>query len=244
MFWNLVKHEMKHKRTGKEKNYNKKRYIKFIYLALFLVLTLVFITKAALDGKLELVQIWNALYGLPFIFLAISRGMIKREQHTNTIGWWLSLPYRRQTLVWAKFLAAAWRSIFIYLILFAFGIAVFLYALLLDSHLQLHDIGYFLLSGANVGFILIVFGPLVIALGILTGTLALTEYRYLVSFIWIGFWVVWALVISVYSEVIFHFVEHYNFSFSTAVWIAWLPCWILTYGLIVVISMLLERKLV
>ncbi|MCH5583869.1 hypothetical protein MK805_02660 [Shimazuella sp. AN120528] len=244
MFWNLVKHELKHRSSEKDKNSSHKRYIKYIYLVVFLVIAFVFITKLALAGELDPTQIWNVLYGLPFALIGISRAIIKREQRCNTVGWWLSLPFRRQTLIWAKFLAAMWRSILTYLIIFVLGLVGFFYALLIDPKLQLHDIGNFLLTGANVGLIMIVIGPLVIALGMFIGILALTEYRYLVSLFWIGFWVVWALVISSYAEVIFHFIKHQYAAFPGVSFIAWLPCWIITYILIVFMSVLLERKLV
>lgn len=243
MFWKLVKHEMKYRAINKGKG-SKHRKIGYIYALFFLLIGFVFLTKVALAGKLEPIQIWNVLYGLPFVLIAISRGSVKKELRNNTIGWWLSLPLKRKTLLSAKLVAVIWRSLLIYLFIFAIGIIVFFYALLLEPQFHIYSITSFLKTGIIVGFILIVIGPLVIALGMFIGTLELTEYRYLVSLLWFFFWAAWAFLITTYADVIFKLLQHQSFSLPITAFICWLPCWLIAYGLVLAMSSLLEKKLV
>src|SRR4051812_10249224 len=96
--------------TKKEKNNKQKKLTKFIYAGVFVIIGLIFLTKLSLAGKFQPTMLWNILYGLPFAWLAVSRGTMKRELRNNTIGWWLSLPLSRQSLILAKFISACWRS--------------------------------------------------------------------------------------------------------------------------------------
>ncbi len=242
MFFELVKHETKW-RSKNYKNNRMKRSVVFAYLAVLLIIGLYFWTKAAIAGNIDPTLNWNIFFGVPFTILAISAGAMNREWKNNTVGWWLSLPYSRMTLVLAKFLSNLWRALLIVVAIDILAILAFLYAMIFDPHLTINSFGKFLLAGANLTIVLVVISPLIVSLGMLTAVLGRTGYRFFVPMVWVIFGVLWSFAISSYFQQVFGEVKvHYFFLLKPSL-IALVPCCLLVYVFLRLVAYVLEKRL-
>lgn len=125
-------------------------------------------------------------FAFPFIFFGISFGMVKREWSGSTFGWWLTLPYSRSKLLFAKFAASAVQALAVLIVYFGSMLLLELYNLLIHGF----DSGvlqtFVKLEGEYLVVVLLV-SPFMLALGLFFALIARSRLRPLAPLCWILF---------------------------------------------------------
>jgi ABC-2 type transport system permease protein len=123
---------------------------------------------------------------LPYLTFMISFRVLIREWKNGTIGWWITLPYSRSGLLLAKFCAAALHTLIVYALFFGGLTLLALYSA------AVHGLGAAPLRGwfngeAIIAAVLLGLAPLLLALGLLTASVAYSRWVALTPLLWILF---------------------------------------------------------
>ncbi|WP_438444527.1 ABC-2 transporter permease [Gorillibacterium sp. sgz5001074] len=178
VWMSLLKHERKC--GGSWRKANRGRLSRSWRLAYCFLVFAVFLGAAsyfAYTDDLRLQGLWFAGTGFPYMIFFLGHGMMKREWENDTYGWWLTLPYSRQTLVSAKWAAGWLRAARISLIVFAAGSLYAGAVVLVLPHYVLADWLDFVLTGINWLILLLGYAPLLLSLGQLTNVVFWTAWK-------------------------------------------------------------------
>lgn len=233
----LVRHEFNRKR-GRRRQLMSRSW-RLTYFLFFLAIALVLTTYFSFSYQIQLNYIWYIFLGLPWAIFGLSISKITREWSGETVGWWLTIPCSRQTLISAKFVAAFMRSVLIalaaYFLILLFGG----YATLISAGLSFKYFGSFAESGIYFVTFDICSFPLAITSGLLYGALVRTKWRPAIPLFWIIWGVGWGMSGSLGlirpSEQSFQI----SFALILTVVISWAASWLL----LVLTAWLLEKKL-
>jgi ABC-2 type transport system permease protein len=243
VFISLIKHELKRRGNIKKNRRKLSRGWRLTYAAFFLLLALVFTTYGALNGHIHLEGTWYFTWGLPFMIFGISINRVNREWQNETIGWWLSLPYSRGTLITTKFVASLLMSLMfcfaIYFLVTLFG----LYMMLLNGNFIGNLTGIFLLPGLKWFLLLIALSPFAASFGTFMGTLSHTKARPAMVLLWILFWAMFPIVGMSGQNFGFFNERNIGFPFTELIFLPILFSWILAYILVRLSAYLLDRHL-
>ncbi|MDD9148356.1 MULTISPECIES: ABC-2 transporter permease [unclassified Sporolactobacillus] len=237
----LVRHEFR-RRHRRRRQWMSKQW-QLAYGLFFLAVILILTTYFSLFHTIQLNYIWFVFLGLPWAMFGLSISRIVREWKGETVGWWLTLPYSRQTLILAKFIAGLMRSLLIalaaYVLIFLFGG----YATLISASLSLQDFGVFAESGLYFFLLDICFFPLAIAFGLLYGTLIRTKWRPAVPLFWIVLSIGWGMGWSIGDPSEWIQASGQSLQIPSLPIPAVLIGWVLSGLLIMLAGWLLEKKL-
>lgn len=237
VFVPLVRHELNRNRGRRRQRMN--RQWRLTYLLFFLMITLVLTTYFSLSYKIQLNYIWYVFFGLPWAIFGLTISRIVREWRGETVGWWLTLPCSRQTLISAKFAAGFMMSILIALAVYVLILLFGGYAALISATLSLKDFGSFAESGLWFFFLDICSFPLAIAFGLLYGTLAQTKWRPAIPL----FWIIWSLGWSIGGSLGWIRPSDPSIQLSFTMILTVLISWTISWLLLVLTAWLLEKKL-
>ncbi|CAJ1003316.1 MULTISPECIES: ABC transporter permease subunit [Bacillales] len=125
-------------------------------------------------------------YMLPYLTFMISFRVLLREWKNGTVGWWITLPYSRSTLLLAKFGAAFLHMLLVYVLFFGSLTLLVLY------NAAVHGLGtaplHNLFAGEAVfATVLLGLAPFMLALGLLTAAVAHSRWVVLTPLLWILF---------------------------------------------------------
>lgn len=221
-----------------------------IYIAIFLMLFVIFTTWAALHNSFQIEGIWFITFALPFMIFFFGFAKVMGEWGSHTAGWWLALPYPRKTLIGAKFAAAWLRMLLVLAASYLLIILFAAYITLIESRYGGSDLTAFIVSGSGWYLLLVAFSPLAVALGILTSTLRHTELRPLMPLCFLvyylsGYAIFWAMGLDgagIYNQFSGDSPVQL-FPYSLIIFYPMVVGWIVSYLLIRWSAYLLEKKL-
>lgn len=243
VFFPLVKHELKWRRNVKKNRRRMPRPWRLTYAAFFLLLVVGLTSFANLRGTVHFQGSWYFTWGLPFMIFGISINLINREWQNDTVGWWLSLPYKRSQLVFSKLAAGLIRGLILSLIIFVLVGLFTLYIMFLNGSLYNHFVGGFLLPGIKWFLLLVGISPFAASAGTFMGILAHTKARPALPLMWFLFWAMFPIAgMTGITSRIFH-ESNIAFPFSSTVVIPILISWFVAFIMLRVSAYLLERHL-
>ncbi|MGV3487723.1 MAG: ABC-2 transporter permease [Tuberibacillus sp.] len=187
IYWKLVRHEFRWATSGKK---GKRKvsgkwwaaYVAFVILTGFVVLTYASDLK---DFHIE--NIWFFSLGLPYIIFFMGHSLIKKEWDNETQGWWLSLPYSRQTLVGAKFTGSLLQSWCMLAGIYVLATIYAVYITMIQSDLTAANLWHFMAVGFNWIFMLAILSPIITGLGLTVSLIPYTVLRPIVPALWFLF---------------------------------------------------------
>jgi len=252
VFWKLVHHEFHwsgNRRKSKRKLSGKwwAAYIIFVILLGFFILTMFSGSKG-----FNLQNLWFFSLGLPFAIFFIGYGTVKKEWDNETQGWWLSLPYSRSFITGAKLLGSLLQTWLVLVGVYLLAVIYGFYMIAVDSHLAITDLGAFLLTGFAWIFVLVIFSPLILALGMSLSLVVYTEYRPVTPILWVVYMGAGSFFYWGYGNI--EHVQNFYGLFTGKVAPAWFPFpfyiyglavigWVFTYLIVRYLGGLLEKKL-
>ncbi|CAG7651512.1 hypothetical protein PAESOLCIP111_06331 [Paenibacillus solanacearum] len=249
-FGALVLHELKIK--GSWRKQNRPAAAKWLWPAFVVLFAMCTVTYYAFQHALRLESLWFATFGFPYMVFFIGYGLMKREWDNDTYGWWLTMPYPRLWLIGAKWVGGLLRMLLIWVTVYiVFSIYTVLIALMVEPY-TFADVSSFMLSGLNWFVLTTGFSPIIMALGLLTGELQYTVYRYIVPVFWIVFmggggllWSSLSVMPSIrnVTEQLIGDQAAVLFPFAWGVPAGMIVSWLAAYGIIRLAAYLLERKL-
>lgn len=131
----------------------------------------------------QLRNVWYFTLGLPWMLFGYGMGAIKNEWENSTEGWWLTLPYSRNTLIGAKYIAALLKTLYILLVTYALAIVYgVLYGVcisVLKGGFPLHEVIFFIVSGFWWYLLLMGLMPLMVSIGVLVAVIKYTNAKYI-----------------------------------------------------------------
>ncbi|MED4911276.1 ABC transporter permease [Brevibacillus centrosporus] len=252
-FRKLVHHEWKLKGSIRRMDRSHThRYGRLLYFALLALAGIGVATYFAINGQLELHQLWGVAIGFPYMLVAMGVLMLRREWENGTFGWWLTLPYSRLSLIGAKFFAAWLRTVAVSCVVY---VVISLFAgilTLLVGGYSAEDVWVTMLAGLPLLGIVIGFSPIILSLSLLLATFHYTTLRVFSPILWIG--IIGGL--STFYNGFQTFLPSYHMAqrfFSAqpgpliphlgAVLIGMVISWVIAYLFIRIAAYLLERKL-
>ncbi|MBE9917380.1 ABC transporter permease subunit [Paenibacillus donghaensis] len=252
VFRNLVRHEFKSK--GSWRRQSRSHITKGWWRAYFLLILISLVGTAtyfAINNSLQLNTIWFVTMGFPYMVFFLGLNAVKREWENDTYGWWLTMPYPRKQLIFAKWLAVwlkIWAGI---LIVFVIMSAYVLILSLTIPYYSLDSVVSFMIAGINWLSLVAGFSPLIIALGILTSTIQNSVLRPISPVLWIVFMSGFSLVYQSTDRIFPEYMVEYGTTQFAYTWFPFpweLPVimglsWILTYVVLRFSAHLLEKKL-
>ncbi|MGG0811482.1 ABC transporter permease subunit [Paenibacillus alvei] len=176
----LAKDELK-RRSHKAKSNNNKWAL--VYWAIGIILLFVFITMNA--KHFEPNSILIITIGFPYMTFVLGYGLVKREWKNGTIGWWLTLPYSRSTLILSKWFVSSFMSFTFYVMAWLAMQLFVIYALLVKGTLSLAMYGVFLEESMIWYGIIMLTIPVMSAFGILTSIVSRSSLKPLTPILWI-----------------------------------------------------------
>lgn len=252
-FWALVRHEWKLKGSRRKLDRSHgSRDGRAIYLALLVLVAIGVAAYFAIQGQLQLPQLWGVAIGFPYMLVVMGVMMLKREWENGTFGWWLTLPYSRLSLVGAKFVAAWLRTVAIacgvYVLISLFAGII---ALLVEGYSSA-DVWLTMVTGLPLLAIVVGFSPFILSLSILLSSTHYTTLRPISPILWI---VIIGGLSTFYNGFTTFFPNYHLgrrlFSDQAGIWFpnpggvaaGMVISWIAAYLFIRVAAYLLERKL-
>lgn len=232
----LFLHELKRRRENGRKGINAQW--RLVYFFSFIVIAMILTIYFNLIYHVQLKYIWNICWGIPWMIFGLSISLIHREWRNETVGWWLTFPYPRSTLVVAKFWAMLVRGVSlacsILLLIIVFGA----FATLVSSTLSFGDFLAFIKSGLIPILLDLAALPLAVGAGLILGTLGRTKFRPAMPL----FWIIWGLSWGLSGSAGW-FEPLSQFKIPIELVAAIIGSWLLTWILILLASWLLEKKL-
>lgn len=182
----LIRHELGNRRRyAKGDRPSFWRPTNLLFYAIVIIAALLILYKDASD----LSPLWNVCWVLPWIVFGVSIGVIRHESRQDTIGWWLSLPYSRLTLISSKFWAMLLCGIQIIGLILIAIICYATLALLFTHGSTIIGLIGFLKSGFVPVLLTLLALPLMASVGLTIGTVSLTRWRSAIN----KFWILWGL---------------------------------------------------
>ena len=254
IFWTLVRHEFSQngdRRKMAKRKFSRKWWI--IYIITCAIIGFGFITFLSFQKGYQLVNVWFFTLGLPYMVFFCSFGIVKKEWNNGTQGWWLTLPYSRNRLVFAKYIAALFQVLLVVVAVYVAGIIMAIYLTLLQNHYSSGDLVTFVTAGTAWLEILITTSPIILAFGLFTAAVHYTTLRPITPILWFVFM---GLGSFVYWGIGWNF-DHSNnlfaqfageekvtwFPFSEMFIVVILSGWILAYAILRFSAYLLDKKL-
>lgn len=251
IFIPLLRHEFafrRRQRYSRGAPVSKKWWL--IYIAIFLLLLLIFTTWSAMNDAFQLQGIWYMTFALLYIIVIFGFRAVNREWHGNTAGWWLTLPYPRIKLIYAKFVAAWLKVLLLFASSFLLIVLFAAYITLIESQLNGADLMNFVMSGVGWYLLLLVFSPFAVSVSILTSTMSHTELR---PFLPICFFIYYLITYFIFWAMGLNGAGLYNqfagigdvvlFPYPLVIFYPMFAGWIICYLLIHWSAYLLEKKL-
>lgn len=243
-FWKLVGHEVKLRMRRRNRLPRVARIIYTIALAILLLGIAVSRTTQATQG---MDYVWIFTFSFPFIAFGTSIRMVAREWRSDTIGWWLTLPLPRRTLVLAKVVAMIVRSCLIFA---AFYVAMLLFSgvsLIAHHTLDAQLFMQFALIGLKWVLIGASAAPLAVAFGTLFAIVTRSEFRAIVPLFWVVLGGAWWIGIHQIAHVHLLRIDGTTadiLSTTPQYWVLLLASWILGAIFVAASSYVLEKRLV
>lgn len=236
----LIKQDLK--RSGRRKHRIPKQWW-LIYLAVIFLFAVIVATYTALHGTINLKTIWYFTFFVPFAVFGITIGVTLNEWKGGTVGWWLSLPYPRLTLVFSKFCAGLIRGLLLILAIYVIVALFGLYILLLNGHFQASE-GYisFLLTGWQWFAFLVCLSPFMASFGLLYSVFRESKARNILPIFWFGWGTMWWLFSSLLGKY-FTVRTTTGFNFSMHAFYIVLGSWIFAYICIRISAYIVDRQL-
>ncbi|WEG10906.1 ABC transporter permease [Pullulanibacillus sp. KACC 23026] len=242
VFWSLVKHDMKRRRNIKKNRNRMSRKWVFVYVCFALLIILGFTSYGAVSGHIRYDGTWYFTCGLPFMIFGMVIHRINVEWQNETVGWWLSLPYSRGTLIRAKFVASLITSIktclIIYLLIILFG----LYTMALNGQFAGPVMWSFIREGLTWGIFMIASSPIIVSFGVFTGTLSHTNLKPALPMVWVLIWVI-GILTGMTGTNFSYFYNKIGLPLKEIILGAILISWLVAYILIKASAYLLDQKL-
>ncbi|THF75121.1 ABC transporter permease [Cohnella fermenti] len=158
----------------------------WIYAAVIAVVILAALAIWGGEDALKPDYLLFACFAFPYFFCMLAYRMIKREWSDGTVGWWLSLPYSRLRLLSAKLVASFAQSMAISVLFFAAVAVLELYYAAVNG-VGFAAFGRLLEQEGEYLLLLIVYSPMLLALGLLLGLLHKSSLKPLMPLFWILF---------------------------------------------------------
>lgn len=192
VFLPLLKHELI--RRGRRNKGQLTKQWRLIYAISFVISIAVVATYFSMTYQIQLKYIWYVYWSIPFFIFGFGISKISREWNNETVGWWLTLPYPRHTLIMTKFWAVVIRGVLIasavYVLILAFGA----YATWISPKLSFTQFGAFAQFGLVLLLIDICAFPFTSSIGILYGTLKHTKWRPAIPLFWMIWGIGWGVI--------------------------------------------------
>lgn len=243
MFWSLVKHEARWRMGRRKRNTFFHRWDWLIYIVLLILVGIVSITFLASSRVIDPQKMYYLFTMYPIVLFILAFGQFSNEWRKQTFGWWLSLPYSRQVLMNAKFVAVLWKGFVILIGLLIATILIFYYLLFIDVRMQPIEPSLFLLSGCKWFVFLLCSNPLVISVGLLFSVLWHSIYRTATLIVWVLFWLLYTILS--FNNLWDHFNRFFIASWAHVPLLLTIVAvsWAISYGLLCWSAYLLQRKL-
>ncbi|HET7658103.1 MAG TPA: ABC transporter permease [Bacillales bacterium] len=235
----LVKQDLKRRSRGKRRI---PRQWWLIYLAVLFLFAVVLATYAGMKGNIDIHFTWNFMPAMLFAVFGITIGLTIHEWKNGTVGWWLSLPFSRQTLAFSKFCAGLIRGILVILAVFVIIGLFGLYIMLLKGGFQFSDYFSFLVPGSKWLVFLIGLSPFMASLGLIYSVIKESRIRPILPLFWFCWGITWWLVSSVFSQK-FWIIEAGSFTLSIHILYCIVFSWIIAYVLIHLSAYILKRQM-
>lgn len=244
-FMYLLFHEIKWSQKPRTRNYRKWWVI---YSILGLVLLWISSTFLIFSKGFEPIYLFYMLFSFPFVFFGISIGSIAREKKNGTMGWWLSLPYSRGSLLLVKYLGQIIRAALILALITAALLLFTLYTYAIHHANQEFTFADAARIAVHIYLFLILYLPFVVALGTLMGALSQSLYKPAMALVGLimGLSYSWlpSLGMTTSSNVDWTHPSIVNgFTLDEKALLVMIVSWLLAGTALVVSSWLLEKKL-
>jgi ABC-2 type transport system permease protein len=250
-FWALVRHEFSFKgnrRKASRRSFSSKWCV--AYIAIIIIIFLSWMTYMSTKNDFQLENTWFFSLGLPYIIFFYGNGNVKREWDNETHGWWLTLPFSRLRLIFAKFaggLLQVWVTmVAIFMVSFLFGLFITIFL----NRYDMQDFLNYLVTGVNWSLSLIGISPIVLSLGMFVAITPYTVFRPLTPLLWILFMSLGSFLYSGIFSKDGSFITNFSGEHQAVLLsYSWLGIteviisWIITFFIIKILAFLLEKKL-
>lgn len=241
MFWSLVKHEARWRMGNRNTKTNFHRWNWLIYTSFITLIGILGMTALASTKSIDPQKMFYFFFAYPFVLFTLAGEQFGHEWKYQTIGWWLTLPYSRVTLMMAKFVAVLWKGFLMLISLLIVTIVLYYYLLIIDAPVKPIEPSAFLLSGCKWFLVVICSNPFIISMGLLFSVLWYSIYRTKTLIAW---GVLCVLYIILSSNNLWEIAGSFLSWEYTPILIAiTVVSWVISYGLIYWSAYLLERKL-
>ncbi len=203
MFWSLVRHNLKGNRRNRPWHIKPWRTVYIVFVLLILVVVSTY-AGLYLKDPIDLSVVWFFTFGLPFMAFGKATSLIVYEWRNGTVGWWLSLPMSRISLITAKYVAALLRTMQFFILSFFLIAFLGLYTMFLKGSFSAQASTAFLMTGLKWYGLLICLCPITGAFGVLLGVLRESRIRPALPLIWGAIGTIWWLV-SIHGAGFLHF---------------------------------------
>ncbi|GGH83818.1 ABC-2 type transport system permease protein [Pullulanibacillus pueri] len=252
VFWKLVRHEFfagANRRKGR-KNF-RGRKARITYYVVMLLLFFAVMTVVTMKTHFSLNNSWFCTLGFPYFVFFWGFGAVKREWDNETLGWWLTLPYRRETLLSAKLIANLIQIVLFFIGLMCLAVIYSTYLTCLQDHFHWSEISQFMRLGFNWIIIMLFFSPFLLAAGQFLVVAQHTLLSFMTPILWIlcmwgGSFLYWFIVGNNQNNVFMQMSEGRSVSFfpyTHTLWIYIVLSWVLSYVILRVTAYLLDKKL-
>lgn len=157
-----------------------------LYGGIVLLLIAAALTVWGKSAGFRSVYVLYLAYMLPYLTFVISFRMLLREWKGGTIGWWITLPYSRSRLLFAKFAAACLHTLLVYVLFFAAVTLLVLYGAAIHGD-ETGTLREMLAGEAFFSIALVGLAPLMLTLGLLMAAVAHSRWALATPLLWIVF---------------------------------------------------------
>ncbi|MCY9515800.1 ABC transporter permease [Paenibacillus apiarius] len=173
----LVKDELKRRKS--KKDHAKWR---LFYLAAGIVLLLT--VTAFFANKVKPMGFMFITFGLPYMSFMLAYSLVKKEWKNGTLGWWLSLPYSRSTLILSKYAASLCVVFLIFTAAWLITLFFYVYATIWQGSFEVAGLLSFM-SGSSVWYLFVLAViPFMNAFGLFTSIAGQSRLKPLTPLLW------------------------------------------------------------
>lgn len=234
-FMYLLKQETKWNRNATKKN----RW-SMIYVLLGVMIGVISYSIALKKNYFDPQYLWYFTFAYPFIIFGTSFAVIAKEWKNRMYGWWLSLPYSRDKLLLAKFIANWLQVLQILLFTLVTLFLTTIYGSFISDTINLNMVFQYSLDGILWFCILILFYPMIATLSYLTFLSSHTRFKVITPLLWVTL----ILIVNSCFWIALDKDEEWSIHFSNTIVVYIFVSWFIAWGIFKLCTRWLEKELV